>query len=584
MKRYIIQAAFATVIASTVSSCIKEYDSESTVVTADQLTNMSSGTTGLVNAISEAFGKPNSICSSEEYDMGYLGLGMIRDIHCNDFTIYRADYEYFWYYTTNTYLGNNYNPAYFPWAYYYKLIGQTHQILRLEYSDNNKADFGLAHFFRAWAYFDLARWYEYKHTGVARLDDYAQSKGIYGLTVPIIDENSTEVEARNTPRATFCEMYRFILNDLDKAEEYLGDYKRPAKNRPELSTVYGLKARVYLELATRFRKYPNDLTTLTSSGIDLGIVSTQECYAKAAEYARKAISRSGATPLSESEWYGGNNYTDGFNNVSSNAWMLGIIIQKENLSSYSWRNFIGHMSPEQSWGVGGILYDSSTGTYSNQYGGQRIIGAALFDAIEDDDWRKITWVAPEDAGNKAAYSKYKTIATEDHFLLIPAYSSFKFRPKNGEKTDYSIGAAADYPLMRVEEMYFIEAEALAGSQGVSTGVGALESFINTYRYKNGSYHCQATDMDSFTEALMLQKRIEFWGEGIIFWDYKRLEMQVIRGYEGNNFPEKEFRLNSIKGYCAPWLTAYISSDEVIENPAIIPNPDSSDAIKYWTGQ
>lgn len=581
MKRYMIKASIAVILTSCVSGCIDEYDPESSTVTAEQLTTLSSENTGLVNAISGFFGKPNSI-TSEEYDLGYIGLGMIRDIHCSDFSINSSSYEYFWYYATNTYLGNNYVTAYFPWAYYYKLINSTHQVLRKTYSEDSKADFGLAHFYRAWAYFDLARWYEYKHTGVAKLDDYAQEKGIYGLTVPIIDENSTEVEARNTPRAKFYDMYKFILNDLDKAEEYLKGYQRPSKNRPDISTVYGLKARVYLELATRFRMYPDDLATLVSSGVDLGFTTAKDFYAEAAAKARKAITASGAVPLSETEWYGGNHYTDGFNSINSNAWMLGVIIKKENLSGAEWRNFIGHMSPEQSWGVGGIVFDSEKGTYSNDFAGQRIIGASLFNAIEDDDWRKLTWVDPVDAGNVEAYNKYRTIVTPGHFEQIPAYSSFKFRPKNGEQVDYSIGAAADYPLMRVEEMYFIEAEALAGSEGVSAGVNALNSFVNTYRYRNATYQCDATEMDEFVNALMWQKRIEFWGEGIVFWDYKRLELQVLRGYEENNFPVKEYRLNSIKGYCAPWLIGYISSDEVMQNPAIIPNPDCSDAIKYWT--
>lgn len=600
MKKYIVlQTALAAVLAGSVSGCIDEYDPEGSTVTADQLTNMSSGTTGLVNSIEGIFGEPNNF-SSEEYDLGYLGLGMIRDIHCSDFTVYKGDYDYFWYYTTNTFLSNNYVTVYYPWAFYYKLAANTHQILRLEYSEKNKADFGLAHFFRAWAYFDLARWFEYKHTGVASLDDYAESHGIYGLTVPIIDENSTEKEARNTPRAPFYEMYKFILDDLDKAEEYLADYKRSSKNRPDVSTVYGFKARFYLELATRFRLYPDDFDTFVSSGVDLGFTTPKECYEKAAYYARRAIDISGATPLTETEWYGGNNYTDGFNSVNSNSWMLGVIIQKENLSSYTWRNFVGHMSPEQSWGVGGIDYDSETGIYNNAYKTQRIIGASLYAAIEDDDWRKNTWIDPADAPTedndddedakemkkeikKAAYNsgKYKTIATLEHFLQIPAYASFKFRPKNGEMTDYSIGAAADYPLMRVEEMYFIEAEAIAGSQSVGAGVDALERFINTYRYTNGKYSCKASDMDSFIEALMIQKRIEFWGEGLVFWDYKRLELQVIKGYEGTNVPVDEYRLNSIKGYCAPWLIGYISTDEVMQNPAIKPNPDCSEAIDYW---
>ena len=47
------------------------------------------------------------------------------------------------------------------------------------------------------------------------------------------------------------------------------------------------------------------------------------------------------------------------------------------------------------------------------------------------------------------------------------YATIKFRPKNGEMNDYTIGAAVDYPLMRIEEMYLIEAEAIGMSQGLA---------------------------------------------------------------------------------------------------------------------
>lgn len=581
MKRKSIKIAILALLASCMSGCIEEYFPEGSTVTADQVSTMSSGATGLVNAIAGKFGQIQGVYS-EEYDLGYPGLGMIRDLYCEDFSIYSADYEYFWYYATNTFLGRSYVTCYFPWKFYYQLVGMTHQVLRLEFTENNRGNFGIAHFFRAWAYFDMARYYEYKRTGVASLDDYAREHEIYGLTVPIINENSTEVEARNTPRAPFYEMYRFILDDLEKAEEYLNGYSRPAKNFPELSTVYALMARFYLELATRFDRYPDDLATLNNSGVALGFTTAQQGYELAAGYARKAISMSGATPLSENEWYGGSSYTDGFNSVTSASWMLGVIMQKENLGN-EWSNFVGHMSPEQHFGVGGIGYDSGTGLYSNDYKAQRIIGASLYDAIDDNDWRKRTWVNPADAGNASARSEYKTAVTPEHFVQIPAYASFKFRPKNGEMADYSIGAATDYPLMRVEEMYFIEAEALAGSIGLDEGKRALENFINSYRYNNNSYRCTATDIESFRTQLMKQKRIEFWGEGIVFWDYKRLEMQVVKGYEGTNFPDA-YRLNSIKGYCAPWFTGYIPLDEQTENPAIVLNPDSSDAIELWTGK
>lgn len=50
--------------------------------------------------------------------------------------------------------------------------------------------------------------------------------------------------------------------------------------------------------------------------------------------------------------------------------------------------------------------------------------------------------------------------------------------------------------------------------------------MKTYRYS--SYQCTASAMEDFRKELILQKRIEFWGEGIIYWDYKRLELSVTR--------------------------------------------------------
>lgn len=576
-------AAMLLLLAGGMSSCIEETFPESSTLTKDQLDNMETAPKGLVNAIVGHLGESNTVYSSSSSyfynDLGYPGLGMIRDIYCSDFSIYDSSYEYFWYWATNTYLGVNYVPCYLPWRYYYDQISYSHNVLRLPVTDESKAYHGIARFYRAWTYFDMARMYEYKETGVSALDNEASANNIHGLTVPILTENSTEDDARNLPRAPFYEMYRFILDDLDAAEEYLADYSRTAKNMPDLAVIYGEKARVYLELGSRFTRYPEDLTTLASSGVDLGVSSAADCYTKAASYARQAITESGATPLTESEWYGGSSYTDGFNSVNSNAWLLGIIIQKEQLSSYDYNNFIGHVSPEQFFGVGGIDYNATTGAYSNAYMAQRLIGARLYSKIEDDDWRKLTWIDPADAG-KAPGGKYKTSVADAHFKVIPAYASFKFRPKSGERSDFSVAAAADYPLMRVEEMYFIEAEAKA-NLNLSDGINALQSFINGYRYKNGSYKCTATDIKSFREQMMLQKRIEFWGEGIIAWDYKRLDLAVERGYIGTNFPEY-YRLNSYEGYCAPWLNAYISTDEVALNQAIINNPDPSDSIIEWT--
>lgn len=241
-------------------------------------------------------------------------------------------------------------------------------------------------------------------------------------------------------------------------------------------------------------------------------------------------------------------------------------MNKENIHSV-WLNLAGHLCTEQTFGVGGI-----------SYGAHRMISKVLFEQISDDDWRKETWIAPEDAG-KAPGTKYHTLFTDENFKKVPAYVHLKFKPKEGNMIDANVGAPIDNLLMRVEEMYFIEAEAIAASQGVSAGISALENFMKTYRYS--SYQCTASTMEDFRKELILQKRIEFWGEGIIYWNYKRLELSVTRGYSGTNCPVG-YRMNSKEGYCCPWFNLFFSKFESINNQAIILNPDPSAIVEDWT--
>ena len=108
-----------------------------------------------------------------------------------------------------------------------------------------------------------------------------------------------------------------------------------------------------------------------------------------------------------------------------------------------------------------------------------------------------------------------------------------------------------------------------------------ESRISIYtKYFIVPYVSSSTTLREFQEEVIRQKRIEFWGEGIVFWDYKRLELRVERGYKGTNAP-KGYRFNSIEGYCAPWMNIYISTYEELYNEAIIINPDPTLAIPEW---
>ena len=97
---------------------------------------------------------------------------------------------------------------------------------------------GIAYAMRAMFYMDIARMFG--------MSTYARDKS--SITVPIIKENTTLTDITDNPRATNEEMWAFILSDLDKAETYLADYKRSDVYTPDLSVVYGLKARAYLTM------------------------------------------------------------------------------------------------------------------------------------------------------------------------------------------------------------------------------------------------------------------------------------------------------------------------------------------------
>lgn len=504
-------------------------------------------------------------------DWGYPCQMYMRELLLNDFPMNDNNWNY-WLYTEN---GESLRYAYYyPYYYYYSFIKNANNVIKVAQTsvDNGsqtaKNYLGQGYGYRAFLYLDLSRLYEYRRTGVEKLDNEAEKSGVIGITVPIVKETTTKTELSNNPCAPFYTMYRFIMTDLNKAEDCLSGYTRTNKAYMDKSVIYGLKARLWLEIATRFDKNADDLAKqVAAEGSDdgyddLGISTTQQCYEKVIEYTRKAMN-AGYTPLTEAEW---SDPTTGFN-TANNSWMFGTLINsKDQINESSWYTFLGWMSSESSWGM-----------CSSQYNAYRCIGKSLYDKISDKDWRKMSWVNPKDAGSTTIPSGYKTNVSAEKWASMPAYANMKFRPGGGAIDDYETALIASLPLMRIEEMYFDYFEALAHTQGVAAAASALQSWVNTYRYTDGSYKCTATDMDSFIDALMIQRRIELWGEGLVYFDYKRLGLAVIRHYTGSNYASN-LQLNSYAGYVAPWMNYMIPEDERDRNPAVILAPNPSGAI------
>ena len=92
--------------------------------------------------------------------------------------------------------------------------------------------------------------------------------------------------------------------------------------------------------------------------------------------------------------------------------------------------------------------------------------------------------------------------------------------------------ASDIPLMRVEEMYLILAEAQAMGGNPSTGAATLQKFVNDYR--DPAYVCTASSATAVQDAVWQERRIELWGEGLSYFDILRLNKGIDR--RGAGFP------------------------------------------------
>ncbi len=520
------------------SSCIQD------VVPTDGLTSeqVKEGyLTEMVNGI------PVSMIAigSDHNDFGYPALMIIRELMLEDMTFGgEIGYAWMWFSWVQNQSQGKTGANTVIWAYYYPWIKACNDVILLAKQniaagvdvEASKEALGMAYAYRASFYLDLARMYEYKP------NEYVPAEGpIEGLTVPIVTEETTEIQAANNPRATREDIYNNrIFVDLAAAEEYLADFVPANISQPSLAVVYGLYARAYLELA----QYDAEL------------------YKKAAEYARKAIDESGCTPLTESEWQSA---SSGFNSSNGqNSWMWGLIQTSENVNNIV--SFSGFMAPEQTYGYCAI----TEGMFCF------VASKAFYDMIPYSDFRKYSYIDPD----PTVYNYPLCAPDRDAFFkAAPAYTSIKFRPAGGDCLNPKTGNASDVPMMRVEEMMLIEAEA-AGMYNLAQGKQLLQEFMNT-RITDGSYSMgYIPDAESLQQEIFKQKRIELWGEGQLYFDYKRLEAGVMRAYAGTNWHTiMKFNVEGV----APWWNIVIPQGEFQANPGLgdsdeMNNPDPSGQV------
>ena len=516
IKYLLVLMAVPTVL----SGCLQEEVPYNGSATADQIGESAEALEAANQAVTAWLNESMSI-SGEHWDFGYPTIALAMDALTCDVAVNEYGYDsgaLNWRVAGGA-LSDTGNLPDYVWMFFYRQIMLANNTLISlnsegdgsdvdELSANAKSAVGQMLAFRGMAYLMLSRIFEYKGE---------LSGAFVGLTVPYIDQHTTESEARNNPRVAHNEMYNdVIVRDLTNALEYLDGYKRSDKTEIDQSVVYGLLARTYL---------------------------TMEEWSKAAEAARKAIDLSGAKLLTESQW---TDSATGFNSMSAPSWMWAVhMTSDDDVVQTGICNWASFMASEATFGYCGTSNAASA----------KCIDAALYAKIPDTDWRKQSWLDPD-----RSKFEYQLAQSEAWAESVYDYTNIKFRPGNGNTSEYLVGAVVDFPMMRVEEMYLIEAEAKAMGGNASEGKTLLETFAKT---RNSAYVCAASDAKGIQDEIFLQRQIELWGEGHIVFDYKRLNKPQLRGYTGTNH-FKECRYNSPNGN-APWTTLPIPYDETITN-------------------
>lgn len=547
-KNKIVKFAAALLCAPVLlSSCIEETFPEGGNVTSGQISESPFAMEDIAASIPTIL-ITNYLGMGDHFDFGYPGIFGATDRMVGEvFPV-----------SQNLPGGNQYFDRWQPWLYpdmgglsatgwtdffylnYYQFIYSANEVISIaSQSESGGVALGIAKAFRAMCYLDMARMYDPLPAKAPDRPSYeSELEAVKGLTVPIVREGATLEQLENNPRATREEMFNFILSDLTDAESLLADYQPASKTMPSQAVVYGLLARTYLWLGGFEETYE-------------GFVTGTEAYKKAAEYARKAINASGCTILTESQWL---DPKTGFNTVN-NAWMWAMIQTTDTVLNnlLSWA---AHMSLEAVYGYG--------------YGAQPGISIFSYERISDTDFRKKSYVTAD--RSYAAAQPYMSL-TEEEFKTVAPYASYKFHTAGGEKSNFTIANVVDIPMMRVEEMYLIEAEATA-HYDEATARTLLTSFM---AHRDPNYRIPAATTD-LVEEIIFQKRIEFWGEGIIYYDMKRLNMSMHNADTGTNAPSGA--IISTDGR-APWWNCVIPLGAVQQNIALtnMNNPDPTGTVR-----
>ena len=262
-------------------------------------------------------------------------------------------------------------------------------------------------------------------------------------------------------------------------------------------------------------------------GLKARVALVQQDYAKAAQFAAEA--RKGKSLMTQAQ------YKAGFNDYTNTEWMWGVRIVADQSDYFG--NFHAYMSRN---------YNSTQIRTA-----PKVMNSSLFNAFPSTDVR--TQVVDPTGLHTA--------------LALPSnYEKFKYTSQKflAESASVSLG---DVPFMRVAEMFLIEAEALYKLGREAESKTVLTTLVKA---RDTAFTSFTTSGDAYYNQILLNRRIELWGEGFRFFDLKRLGQKLDR----NGLNHVGTVINNVYTIevSDPRWQWVIPQAEINSNPELVQNP------------
>lgn len=461
--------------------------------------------------------------SNHHGDFGWPSLMLVLDSRGMDMPSDLLGYNWYSAALEMSDFGGTYFDNLFMWRTNYNLINSSNAVIGLidPEVDNSELQYfrgqGLA--YRAWCYSNLAQMYQFTYV-----------KNPQAPTVPLIlDTNLEEAGENGCARATGEEIYTQIKADLTEAIALLDKAQAAGVSRSSMATGSNVKTFVNQAVCYGLRARVNLIT---------------QSYAQAAADAEMAIqlaTKEGITPYSVAEAS-----VPAFYDINDHNCMWGY-----------YQDPSGNGTALVGWGGQMVSWHANypgVGVY-------RRINASLYEQIPTNDVRKGWWLNGSGVAATTLPSQYRewmANTTANKVTKLPPYCNTKFGAYSN--TPGGNVWAEDTPLMRIEEMYLMLAEA-QGASDLNKGKQTLNNFVNTYRQQN--YNCTAGSFEEFLDQIWFQRRIELWGEGFSYYDMMRFQKPLDR--RGGGFdPATVYNLSPEN----PVLLFEIITDEAQNNPLI----------------